>query len=304
MSNEIALFSNGLPAFLKNVELDEVTKSLIGTGGGGKRISLKGNMFRMISNGEEMAVNEDRAMNIVIVNAAKHTSRTYYKGTYKEGVKASPACWSADGLTPSEKAPDKQAGKCADCPQNIKGSGEGEAKACRYFRELAVVLDGDMEGDVYALTLASQSIFGTSESGKLALEAYARALAAHKSPITAVVTEMRFDTKSPTPKLTFKPVRALTEAEWNICSNQARTPAALKAIEHEFTVIQSEEGEAFETAKPAPKADTPKAAKPKPAPVEEDEDDVPAPVKAKSAKEETPVEDKDLASLLDAWAKD
>lgn len=296
MTTDVALFKGSLPAYLKNAEFDDITKSLMGSGNfSSKRISLKGNMFRMISNGEEMAVSEDRAMNIVIVNAAPTNSRQYYKGKFKEGVKSTPVCWSSDGKVPAATAPERQAPQCADCPQNIKGSGEGESKACRYSRKLAVVLDGDMGGDVFELTLAAGSIFGTTESGKLSLEAYVRYLATHKVPVTAVVTEMRFDTKSPVPKLTFKAVRPLSEDEWEICTKQGKSPDAVRAVEVNFTVKDKAEKEAepeFEQAKPAAKA------KPK----VEDEDE---PVKVKSkSKSEPPEEKKELTEIMEDWASD
>ena len=70
MSNELAMLDSGLPSYLKELELDDVTKSLMGGGGGGiKRISIKGGVWRMMVNGKEIAKNEERSMNVVIVNA-------------------------------------------------------------------------------------------------------------------------------------------------------------------------------------------------------------------------------------------
>lgn len=294
MSNGLALFKGGVPSFLKNAELDAVTKSLMGSGSGGKRISIKGNVFRMIVDGEEVAQNEDRAMNIVVVNANPHTNRTYYEGKYKEGDNSSPVCWSDDGKVPDPIAPKKQCRTCADCDQNIKGSGEGESKACRYSRKLAVVLDGDMSGDVYQLTLPSTSIFGKGEPNgeKLPLEAYVRFLGSHGVPVTAVVTEMRFDTKSPVPKLTFKPVRGLEESEWETCRKQGESDEARDAIKHTFTVKDAKSAEGVKT-------DAPKQL-PKPAAEEE-----PEPVKLSQKKDvPPPADEKALGNLLDEWADD
>ena len=107
--SELTLFKGGMPSFLKNAEMDETTKALIGSGGSGnKRISIKGNVFRMIANGEEVATNEDRAMNVVVVRSAPGVSRTYYEGQYREGENASPVCWSADGRVPAAESPSPQ----------------------------------------------------------------------------------------------------------------------------------------------------------------------------------------------------
>jgi len=155
------MLDTGLPSYLKELELDDVTKSLMGGGGGGmKRISIKGGVWRMMGNGKEIAKNEDRSMNVVIVNAAPKVSRTFYMGTYKEGEVSSPDCWSADGDLPDAKAQNPQAKRCVDCPQNVKGSGQGDSRACRFSQRLAVVLANDIKGDVFQLTLPGQSIFG------------------------------------------------------------------------------------------------------------------------------------------------
>lgn len=296
--SELTLFKGGVPSFLKGVELDETTKSLMGGGSSIKRISIKGNVFRMMANGEEVATNEDRAMNIVIVKAAPFVARTFYEGTYKDGANDSPTCWSADGKHPDAKCQTKVSPSCMGCEMNVAGSGEGKSKACRHSRKLAVVLDGDMSGDVYQLALPALSIFGKGEEHKLPLEAYATYLGSHGVPITAVVTEMRFDLKSPVPKLTFKPVRGLTEAEWEICRAKAESDDAAEAITHTFTSKKKDDddGEKFEQ----PKA---RIAKPKPQPLEED--DTPEPVKVASKKPAPVKESKaDISALIDEWAED
>jgi len=61
---------------------------------------------------------------------------------------------------------------------NVKGSGQGESKACRFSQRLAVVFANDIGGDVMQLQLAATSIFGKEEGDKRPLQAYARYLAA------------------------------------------------------------------------------------------------------------------------------
>ena len=237
----LTLFKGGqLPTYLK-AGLDDTTKALMGSGSSGKRISIKGSVFRMFSGSEEVGICEDRAMNIVIVAAAPNVSRTFYEGVYSEGATAGPVCWSADGVVPSDLSEKKQSPTCALCPQNIKGSGQGESKACRYSRKLAVVLGHDLEGDVYQMTLPSTSIFGKGEPDKLPLEAYVRYLASHNVPVTAVTTEMRFDTKVATPKLTFRAVEGLSEEAWEICRMKGETQEAKDAIVTSFQPSKKKE---------------------------------------------------------------
>lgn len=292
--SDLTLFKGGLPAYLKNITLDEDTKAVAGSAGS-KRISIKGNVFRMIVNGEEIAVNEDRAMNVVVVRMAHKPSRTFYAGAYKEGETSSPTCWSSDSEKPDPAVEDPQASSCADCPQNIKGSGEGESRACRYSQRLAVALPDDLTGDVYQMVLPATSYFGKGEQNKWPFKQYVQYLAGHNVPIGAVVTEMKFDTKSPVPKLTFRPVRALEQEDYEAVRELGERPAALSAIK--LTVAQ--------TDKVMAKAKTLNKPVAKVVEAEEDEDEAPVRRQVKAPREE-PVSNKDdkLKSALSKWASD
>lgn len=288
--SELALLSQNLPAHLRNLDtLDETTKALMGGGSGGmKRISIEGGVWRMLVNGNEVARNEERSMSVVIVAAAPKVSRTFYMGVYKKGVATAPDCWSADGDKPDATAKSPQSKTCAQCPQNVKGSGAGESRACRFSQRLAVVLENDIGGDVYQLTLPSQSIFGEGEPGKWPLQTYAKMIGSKGVPITSVVTEMRFDTDSSTPKLTFKPSRFLETNEFEVALQQGKTDAALKAIT--MTVAQVDGVD----SKPALEKPVAKAEE-KVAEAEE------APVKRTAKKEEAPAPKKDINKILEEW---
>jgi hypothetical protein len=239
MSNDLAMLDVGLPAHLKAYELDDTTKALMGGGSGGsKRISIEGGVWRLLVNGKEIAQKEERNLNVVIVAAAPKVSRTFYAGVYKKGQSTAPDCWSNNGDYPDSSVKEPQAKSCATCPQNVKGSGTGEGRACRFSQRLAVVLDNDIGGDVFQITLPSTSIFGEGEAGKWPLQMYAKMIGGKGVPITAVVTEMRFDTASSTPKITFKPVRFLEVNEITQAIEQGKTDAALKAIT--MTVAQTD----------------------------------------------------------------
>ena len=289
--SELAILDQKLPAHLRSLDaLDDTTKALMGsTGGGSKRISIEGGVWRMLVNGNEVARNEERSMNVVIVAAAPKVSRTFYAGVYKKGVATAPDCWSADGDKPDVTAKIPQAKTCASCPQNVKGSGQGDSRACRFSQRLAVVLENDVGGDVYQLTLPSQSIFGEGEPGKWPLQMYAKMIGSKGVPITAVVTEMRFDTDSSTPKLTFKPARFLETDEFNLALEQGKTDAATKAIT--MTVAQMDGVD----SKPALENSTPEAE------AEEVQEESAEPVKRPAKKEEAPAPKKNLNKILEEW---
>jgi hypothetical protein len=290
MSNELSVLSGGLPDYLRTADLDETTKALMGGSGstGMKRISIKGGVWRMMVNGKEVAKNEERAMNVVIVAASPKVSRTFYAKSFTEGEITAPDCWSADGDVPSAKSENPQSKRCVDCAQNQKGSGQGDSRACRYSQRLAVTLANDIGGEVMQLTLPASSIFGAGEAGKWPLQTYAKMIGSKGVPITAVVTEMRFDTEAATPKITFKPMRVLDASEHNLAIEQGKTPAAISAITMSVAEVDK--------TKNPPKLE----AKPKAEPVEVAEV-VEEPVKRTAKKEEPAAPKKDISKILSAW---
>lgn len=301
MTTDVQLFKAGVPAYLKAQELDSITKSLLGGGSGGKRISIRGSLFRMVVDGKEIATSEERSMKVVVINVAPKVSRKYFPGAYDPNAKAAPSCWSADGDRPDKSIESPESDACATCPQNIKGSGPANSRACKFERKIAVVLASDIEGDIFELSLPSQSIFGKGEDGKLPLNAYAQFLAGFNVNITAVVTEMRFDTASDTPKLVFKASRPLTEEEYDTCRARGEDPEAVAAVKVSYkaaTEVAPVGAPKLTAGRAAPKGD------------DEDEGDevavaekpVSAPKKRESKKDEVaPPPKKNLADVLDAW---
>ena len=279
MSN-IALFSgSNVPAFAKKAELSALAKSLAGGGSSGKRVSIKGGVFRLLVDGKEVAAIEERYFDVVIVNAAAKIGRTFYMAQYEPDKPASPDCWSADGEKPDASVAKPQAANCASCPQNAKGSGQGDSRACRFSQRLAVVQASDVESDVMQLQVPATSIFGKDEGGNMPLQAYARFLAAQGVSPDTVVTRMKFDTKSEAPKLFFKPMRWLTEEEYATVQQQGQSEDAKRAITMTFEQTDKVEPMALEGTPPKPAAKP--ASAPAPAPAAQapatDDDEPPAP---------------------------
>lgn len=284
----MTLFSGAnVPAFAKRGELSSLAKSLTGGAGAGKRISIKGGVFRLLVDGQEVAAIEERHLDVVIVNAATKIGRTFYMKAYDSDSPAGPDCWSADGEKPDASAANPQASNCASCPQNVKGSGNGDSRACRYSQRLAVVLANDVEGDVLQLQLPATSIFGKDEGGNMPLQAYARFLAAQSVSPETVVTRMKFDTKVEAPKLFFKAMRWLTEDEYATVQEQGQSEDAKRAIT--MTVAQTDKVQPMVLEGTPPKAAAKPAAKPA---AEEDEPPAPAPRRGRPPKaKQEPVEE-------------
>ena len=286
--SELSIFKNGaaIPAHLRRTELSETTKALMGSTSS-RRISIKGGIFRLIVGGQEIAKNEDRSMNIIIAAAAPKTSRQYYEATYQDAIATAPSCYSNNGETPDTSCEKPQSSACLTCPQNIAGSGQGQSRACRYSHRLAVLLENDIaSGEIYELSLASTSLFGKG-TDKMPLMQYVQLLAANGLNVTDVVTELRFDTDSATPKMVFRAVRYLEIDELESVVEHSNSPEAKLAITMSFSPAKPKEELVFvqPTTKPvaavaapvAPVVEEPKvreSKKPTPAPMPTSIDDV------------------------------
>lgn len=294
MSN-IALFQSGsvIPDYLR-AQPDATTKDIAGSSGG-KQISIKGGVWRMVVGGEEVAKNEDRAMNFVIVASGKGVSRTYYAEKYEEGKDIKPACWSAEGVKPEAEVVNPQSSACATCPQNIEGSGEGKARACRYSKRLAVALEHDIGGNIYRLSVPAKSYFGKAEGEKMPLQAFGKFLAGHGIPITGIVTEARFDTSEAVPVMKFRAIRPLSQEEWALAKAQSVTEDAKNAIDFKMVPSKAETG--TPPALPQAFKEAPVAAVEAPA--------TPEPTKRPKKAETAPTAAaKDVSAILDQWADD
>lgn len=305
MSNAMTLFGNATPAasaLLAGLE-DDLTTKLAGSGGS-RRISIEGNVFREFIGGKEVRVSEDRALQVVIINAAA-VGRTFYSGTYVKGQKMKPTCWSSDTQTPDPAVPaeNRQSQFCKDCKQNIKGSAaQGEGRACRFSQRIAVALatENGVDNNVYQVSLPATSVFGDADGQKMPLQAYGRYLKAHNTHVISVVTEMRFDSAGQM-KLVFKPIRPLNEDELRTVLALREHPDTIKAITFTVSQMDSGDGEAFEkpVAAPAPAvAPAPKAEKVAAEPV----DDIEEPKKVvKKTAPQAPTEKTDLDDIVGNW---
>jgi len=240
MSNDIIASLKSELAITGGVDEDTRAVAGGGSGGGLKRISIKGGVFRKYAGGKEIGAIEDRHMNVIFVKMAHNPSRTYYAQSYKEGEKISPSCWSSDSKTPDAEVKNPQASSCEKCQFSVKGSGQGgSGTACRLSWRTAVVLPQDPGGDVMQLVLPATSAFGKEENGRWPFRPYIQMLANNNISAGRVVTRMQFDTKSPVPKLLFSPVAPVPQEDTDAVQRQKESQAAEMAVK--LTVFQSDE---------------------------------------------------------------
>ena len=295
MSN-IALLNQDLPDFLQTAGVSELTKQLAGRTGT-KRIVPKNGIFRKVVGGEEMGKVKG-TLNTIIVNASPKVGRIFYaKQWTPDAEPTAPDCFSNDGNAPDEGSANKQADRCDSCQQNIKGSGMGNSKACRYSRRIAVVLEEDfgtsLEGEVYQMNLASKSLFGEGVGDNThTFENYTKYLANNGKSLDYVVTQMSFNEDNDNQSVLFTPVRFIQKAEYEVTSKVAAKPEVQKMVV--MTPYQAD------ASGRAPKLEAPKAA-PAPQAAAEEVDE---PKKRESKKAETPAPTakKSLDSVVAAWA--
>jgi hypothetical protein len=295
MSN-VALFNNQLPDYLKEVQLDDVTKALAGGGDNQtKRIALGANKFVLKVNGTEISKTPTNKLEVVIVNASKHISRTFYAKAWDPKADAAPPdCWSNDGEKPDPSAKEPQHSSCVGCPQDINGSGQGATKACRKNRRVAVALASDLDGDVYQMTLQSKSIFYDMKTPgdleHMPFNQYAKYVGTQGYHLNSLVTAMRFDEDSTVGKLYFRPVRFLEKPEWEASVKQGESIAAKNAIT--MSVPSSDNKPKLEAPAPVAKA-----------PAAQEAEEVAEPTKRAEKKAE-PKAKPDLKSVMGDWSTD
>ena len=288
--SELVVIDQNLPDFLQTAGVSELTKQLAGKAAGTPRIVPKNGIFRKVVGGEEMGKVKG-AIEAVIVNASPKVGRIFYaKQWTPEAEPTAPDCFSNDGQSPDAGSANPQSDRCDSCQQNIKGSGMGSSKACRYSRRIAMTLVEDfgtsLEGRVYQMNLASKSLFGDPVGDNThPFEGYTKYLSNNGKSLDYVVTQISFNEDNDNQSVLFTPMRYITKEQFSVTSKLTTKPEVQKLVL--MTPYQAD------VSGRAPKLEAPKAAK-----VAE----VSAPTKRESKKAEAPIATKkDLDSVVKAW---
>jgi len=289
--NELTVMNQDLPDFLQSSGVSELTKQLAGGGGGVPRIVPKNGIFRKVVGGEEMGKVKG-PVNTIIVNASPHVGRIFYaKAWSPDAEPTAPDCFSNDGRAPDAGAANPQSDRCDTCPNNIKGSGQGNSKACRYSRRLAVLLEEDfgttLEGRVYQMNLASKSLFGDSPSDKVHMfESYVKYVQNNGKNIDHLVTSIMFNEDNDNQSVLFAANRHINRKEYDVATAASGRAEVKKMVV--MTPYQADVSGRAPAQLAAPKS----------------EESAP-PVKRESKKAEVPPpEKKDLNAVLKEWTEE
>jgi hypothetical protein len=291
MSN-IQLLNQELPDFLQQAGVSELTKTLAGKTGA-KRLVPKNGIWTKMVGGEPMGkIKGD--LNVIIVNAAPRVGRIFYmKAWSPDAEPTAPDCFSNDGRAPDARAANPQASSCDNCPQNIKGSGQGQSKACRYSRRLAVMLEDDfdtsLQGEVYQINLASKSLFGDGDVNNAhTFENYTKYLSNNGKSVDYMVTRISFNENNDNQSVLFAPARYINRGEFEVAQKVANTEQ-VKAL-----VVMTPSQADGVGKQPALAAPAKKVA---------EAEDIPEPTKRASKKDDdAPAPKKKLADVVAAWS--
>jgi hypothetical protein len=285
MSNDIqGVSTQAMADFNAIFNVDALSGDLTDSVSGGFAVvSIRGGKFHIRHDGSEVDVldaNGDprTSIEVVMLKANGHLQKTYYEGAYVQGSTENPDCFSNDGVTPHASVENPQSVSCTNCPMNQWGSrvtDQGtKAKACGDSRRMAVVPAEDITNDKHdgamLLRVPAASLKPLAQYGKVCQTG--------GYPYNAIVTKIGFDPSTSYPKLTFKAVRPLTDAEklevakvWSSVDNVLEGDEAIAATVTSVTAAPPP----VEVEAPAPLFEA------------EPEDEVaeaPAPVKKKTSK--------------------
>lgn len=250
-----------------NNSLFDLTRS---TGVGSKRISIRGNKFRMQINGEEVGVQSD-PLEVVILGSSPNFLRQYYARPYDPKDTSPPDCWSNDNVRPHEFSAKQQASACSHCSKNIAGSGAGTTKACQTKANIAVVLANNIQnGDIFEMTIPAQSLFTKFDqnTNKGGLLGYSNYLDARKVDPRRVITKIEFDDVSATPLVWFSGKDWVAQEDLATVAAKSNSEEAKRALVFSYRKPTPEASPAseptpsmFDKSPPQPKETAPSQSK-------------------------------------------
>tara|TARA_R110000868_G_scaffold155324_1_gene381725 strand:- start:236 stop:1099 length:864 start_codon:yes stop_codon:yes gene_type:complete len=267
MSNDVSIFANpGAVSTASRREPSKLAKALA-SANSSRRIQTNTNgTFRRIVNGEQVGTAVRDPINVVVVHALEKVSRIWYQKEYDPDAKPTlPDCWSNLGDRPDAQAGNPQGATCVDCSKNVDGSGpKGKGRACRFQRRLAVLLEGDMSGDIYQINIPAKSLFGKGVGNTHPFESYHRYLTANKEAVDTVVTEISYNPNADSMELQFRAIRGLSDEEFDLVDAvQARPDTAMACIltvAARDGVTEQPQAQADKVAEPIRKSASAKAA--------------------------------------------
>lgn len=292
MANAVTLFDPGaVPAHIAEAMADG--ESNIITRSGVNQLTWLGKVWSMTLDGTKkplMKRTEDgdeepvAIFTGVILAYPERRARTYYPGVFNQEQIKIPDCWSNDGITSAENAPNRQATKCNQCKMSAKGSkqtDDGRASTACSEHLMVALIPASRIGEFPPMRakLPITSIWDAKNKDMQATGWYAfsqymdflKSKGVNKTYM--LTTRMKFDPTVAYPKLLFSPGKWLTAEQLEAVRGIVADPSIEGLLTTEFTPNASDA--AFMTDDPEDEVAVPVSAKPAPKPAPKPADDDP-----------------------------
>lgn len=163
-------------------ELANKAADSTGNTGGGKTIRVSKDKMFLMPDGSK-----HESIDVVIVDFV--SKNNFYEGKFDSKNPSPPVCFAIGedpkNMTPSNNSPKKQNDTCQGCPMNEFGS-DGNGKACKNQRVLAVTEADKPDGDILLLPVSPTAVKG--------VDAYVKTIAkGMQLPPVGVITTVSMD---------------------------------------------------------------------------------------------------------------
>lgn len=168
------------------------------------RISINNSSFSLIDRaGNELQCNlvdpnVGRYLDVVIVDANQNKSKIYWEEDWTgQDAPPPPACWSDNGVAPSQAAISPQATTCAICEHNEIGSKHSKKtgkpiKACQDRKKLACFVIGDPANELYQFQVTPAALKHLAAYGKWISKHPSQSNPGQAADVSEVVTRLYF----------------------------------------------------------------------------------------------------------------
>ena len=170
-------------------------------------------------------------LDVIILDAADHKSKSYYKD-FVDGDSAPPLCSAMDGITPDHGVPQKQAESCALCPRNewkLMPNGK-KGRDCTDYKRLVVLLLPNTSRALFGEPLMEPIFLRVPPASLNALAQMGEQMDSRGYPYYSYITRISFDPNEAHPKMVFKGLQPLTDAEAPLVLALRKDPIAGRII--------------------------------------------------------------------------
>lgn len=156
-------------------------------------------------------------IDVVILGQAKQKSKSFYK-KYDPGTSDGerPICSSIDGIVPDIDVMQKQCDTCALCPRNAwkidPGTGR-KGRECTDYKRLAVLVLPTLTKPILGEPLMEPCFLRVPPASLNSLAIMGETMASQGFHYATYITRISFDPNEAHPKMIFRPLQGLTDAE-------------------------------------------------------------------------------------------